>query len=495
MSSAVEHSMTRVCDWLGPVAGGLTVPIRDLRLDSRQVEPGDAFIAVAAEDRGGRDHVAEALARGAALVLIDREAVNSSPDPARVPVIALGELKSRLGELARQFYGAGSEQLQLIGVTGTNGKTSVSFLLAQLLEAAGFSCAVVGTLGWGFTGQRQDTGMTTPDVVSVHRILHRLAASGAKYAAMEVSSHGLQQGRVDGVDFSAAVFTNLSRDHLDYHGDMASYGASKRLLFTRELQLGVFNLDDDFGVALYRDSSVRGARLGYSLAQAAADIHCCEVQYHGEGCRAELHTPWGDGMLHSRLLGRYNLQNLVASIAVLGGLGIDLDSLLRAAATCTGAPGRMEVVHDDGVKVVVDYAHTPDALQQLLLALKPHVEGSLRLVFGCGGNRDKGKRAQMGAVAEEIADSIILTSDNPRDESPLAIIEDIRSGMTAQQLHRVEPDRAAAISSALDAAQAGDIVVIAGKGHEDYQEIRQQRYPFNDRACVERYYAARRAAQ
>jgi UDP-N-acetylmuramoyl-L-alanyl-D-glutamate--2,6-diaminopimelate ligase len=194
-------------------------------------------------------------------------------------------------------------------------------------------------------------------------------------------------------------------------------------------------------------------------------------------------------------LGPYNLQNLVAGIAVLGGLGVDLGALLRAASACTGAPGRMELVHDDGVKVIVDYAHTPDALEQLLLALKPHLEGALWLVFGCGGNRDKGKRAQMGAVAEGIADSIILTSDNPRDELPLAIIEDIRSGMTERHLQLVEPDRAAAIAAALDAAHAGDMVVIAGKGHEDYQEVRQQRHPFSDRVCVEQYYAARRAAQ
>ncbi len=495
MSNVVEQPGTRVCDWLGPVAGGLTLPIRDLHLDSRRVGPGDAFIAVAGERSDGRSHVAEAVARGAALVLLQKGAGELPFEPAGVPVIALDGLKLRLGELARRFYGAACDPLQVIGITGTNGKTSVSYLLAQLLGALGYPCAVVGTLGWGLVGEQQDTGMTTPDVISVHRILSRLANSGAKYVAMEVSSHGLEQGRVDGVDFSAAVFTNLSRDHLDYHGDMASYGASKRLLFTRELPLAVFNLDDDFGATLYRDPSVKGTRLGYSLDKAVADVYCRELHYHSRGCSAELHTPWGDGTLHSPLLGRYNLQNLVASIALLAGLGIDLAELLRGVSGCTGAPGRMELVHDGGVKVIVDYAHTPDALEQLLSALKSHVEGSLRLVFGCGGNRDQGKRAEMGAVAESIADSIILTSDNPRDESPMAIIDDIRSGMNAPGRHLAEPDRAVAIATALDAAQAGDIVVIAGKGHEQYQEIRQQRYAFNDRACVERYFAVQRAPQ
>lgn len=494
MSSAVERPMIRACDWLGPAAGGLTLPIRDLQLDSRQVGPGDAFIAVTGERSSGCEYVSQAVERGASLILLD---AGEQPGlkQAGVPVIALDGLKTRLGELARQFYAQSSDNIQVVGITGTNGKTSVSYIMAQLLEALGHRCAVIGTLGWGFVGQQHDTGMTTPDVVSVHRILSRLAADGAAYVAMEVSSHGLQQGRVDGVDFSAAVFTNLSRDHLDYHGDMASYGASKRLLFTRSSQLAVCNLDDAFGDSLYRDPVISEPKLGYSLDKPLADVYCRELHYHARGCSAELHTPWGDGGLHSPLLGPHNLQNLLACITLLGGMGMALPDVLQAAAACSGAPGRMELVHHDKVRVIVDYAHTPDALEQLLLALKPHVEGSLRLVFGCGGNRDEGKRAIMGAVAERIADAIVLTSDNPRDEIPLSIIEAIRSGMTAQCRYLVEPDRAAAIATALDAAQAGDMVVIAGKGHEDYQEIKQHRYPFSDQQCVERYYAARQAAQ
>ncbi len=495
MSSAVEHSMTRACDWLGPMAGGLTLPIRELHLDSRQVGPGDAFIAVAGERSNGGEHVAEAVQRGASLVLLDAEAEGPAFEQLDVPVIVLDGLKHQLGELARQFYGQASKNLRVVGITGTNGKTSVSYILAQLLGALGHPCAVLGTLGWGFVGEQHDTGMTTPDVVSVHRILARLAADGAEYVAMEVSSHGLQQGRVDGVDFSAAVFTNLSRDHLDYHGDMASYGASKRLLFTRPLQLAVCNLDDEFGAGLYHDQALGGPKLAYSLDKPIADVFCRELQYHVKGCSALLQTPWGGGRLHSPLLGPYNLQNLMACITLLGGMGVALPELLQRASSCVGAPGRMETVHDDKVRVIVDYAHTPDALEQLLLALKPHVEGSLRLVFGCGGNRDQGKRALMGAVAERIADSIILTSDNPRDEVPLRIIEAIRSGMTGQSLSLVEVDRAAAITAALDSAEAGDFVVIAGKGHEDYQEIQQQRFPFSDRECVERYYAAQQAAK
>jgi UDP-N-acetylmuramoyl-L-alanyl-D-glutamate--2,6-diaminopimelate ligase len=337
--------------------------------------------------------------------------------------------------------------------------------------------------------------MTTPDIVSMHRILARLAQTGAHYAAIEVSSHGLAQNRIDQVDISAAVFTNLSRDHLDYHGDMASYGASKRSLFLREMRLAVLNLDDNFGEQLSQDSGIGCDKLSYSLSNNAADVFCSQLRFHSSGCTAMLETPWGRGGLHSPLLGRFNLLNLLSCITLLGGLGFDLQSLLRTSSSVRSAPGRMELVWESDVRVIVDYAHTPDALEQVLQALRPHVEGHLWLVFGCGGDRDKGKRRLMGELAGRLADRVVLTSDNPRSESAGRIIDDIRAGIDGDASATIEPDRRRAITYALAGVGPGDIVIIAGKGHENYQEINGERRPFSDRECVEQYYCTRQQAQ
>ena len=501
LQNAASDSMTTLCDWLGPVAGGSVVPLRDMHMDSRRVGPGDVFIAVAGEQGDGLDYVNKAVAQGAAAVLVEAVGSAGQFDDLGVPVIVVDGLKGQLGVLAKRFYADADADadadagMQLIGVTGTNGKTSVTHMLAHLLQGLGQSCAVVGTLGWGFTDSLRDTGMTTPDIVSTHRILARLARTGARYVAMEVSSHGLAQNRIDQVDISAAVFTNLSRDHLDYHGDMASYGASKRSLFLRDMQLAVFNLDDDFGAQLSQDSGIGCDKLSYSLTNNAADVCCSQLRFHSAGCTAVVATPWGQGELHSPLLGRFNLLNLLSCITLLGGLGFDLQSLLRTARSVCSAPGRMELVWESDIRVIVDYAHTPDALEQVLQALRPHVEGHLWLVFGCGGDRDKGKRPLMGELAGRLADRLVLTSDNPRSESPGRIIDDIREGIDAVANTTIEPDRQRAIAYALAGASAGDIVIIAGKGHENYQEINGQRRPFSDRECVEQYYCTGHQAQ
>jgi UDP-N-acetylmuramoyl-L-alanyl-D-glutamate--2,6-diaminopimelate ligase len=474
------------------LAGGLTLPIVDVALDSRKIGRGDAFIALHGPRRNTREHIVQAVERGAAVVLVE---AGEQPGDIGVPVLPIEGLKLQLGGLAKQFYGAASANLRVIGVTGTNGKTSVSYMLAELLAALGERCGIIGTLGWGFADAPEDTGMTTPDVLTVHRILARLGAAGASYVAMEVSSHGLDQGRVDDVDFTAALFTNLTRDHLDYHGDMAAYGASKRKLFLRPLELAVCNLDDAFGNQLYRDTAVDCARLSYSVTNSAADVYCRELRYHDAGASALLVTPWGEAALDTALLGPFNLLNLVASITLLGGLGFALPELASAASACRGAPGRMELVHAGEVRAIVDYAHTPDALEQLLRALRPHVAGNLHLVFGCGGDRDRGKRPLMGAIAGQLADRVVLTSDNPRSEPAEQIIEDIREGMTGDSTAMLESDRRAAINLALAAAAPGDLVVIAGKGHETYQQIGQQRLPFSDRESVEQYFSAQQAGQ
>lgn len=491
MPNAVSQSTTRLSDWLGPLAQGCAVPIRDIHLDSRSVGRGDAFIAVAGEQGNGRDYVAKAIARGAAAVLVEADGSQHEFGDLDVPVIALQDLKQQLGKLAKRFYGDnGPGQLKVIGITGTNGKTSVSHMLAQLLADLGQRCAVVGTLGWGFADELFDTGMTTPDVVSIHRILARLVAAEARYVAMEVSSHGLAQGRTDQVDFSAGIFTNLTRDHLDYHGDIASYGASKRSLFLHPMVQAVFNVDDAFGAQLYRDPQIACNKLSYSLNNAAADVFCSQLQFHSAGCTALLETPWGQGQLHCPLMGPFNLLNILSCIALLGGLGFELSALLRSAATIESAPGRMQLVHDGEVKVIVDFAHTPDALQQVLQALRPHVEGQLWLVFGCGGDRDKGKRPLMAELAGVLADKVIVTSDNPRSESAQGIVDDICVGFDSAAEFDVEIDRELAIEQAIAAAAPGDMLVIAGKGHENYQEINGERRPFSDREYVEQCFRA-----
>lgn len=479
-------TMTSVSDWLGQKAPGQGLLLRDIHLDSRKVGNGDAFIAVAGQREHGREYIGDAVANGAAAIVVDQAEVLASDTP--VPVITVADLEARLGELARQFYGEATASLQVLGVTGTNGKTSVTHILAHLLDGLGHRCAVVGTLGCGFVDKLLDTGMTTPDVVSVHRILAGLARDGADFVAMEVSSHGLDQGRVDGVDFRAAAFTNLSRDHLDYHGNMAAYAASKRALFERDLALSVFNLDDATGSGFYRDESLPGRRISYAIRASDADVYCREVAYLHDGCRVELVTPWGEASLQSPLLGPFNLSNLLAAVALLAGLGFDLQRLAPLVAALRGAPGRMEVVHGGEPRVLVDYAHTPDALAQALAAIRPHVEGRLWLVFGCGGDRDRGKRPLMARAAVQGADEIVITSDNPRQEDPLGIIKDIEAGMEAGTCYHSEVDRQLAIEYALAAAGPGDLVLVAGKGHEDYQDIGGQRRAFSDRACVEAYF-------
>lgn len=475
--------------WLGDrVVDCPSLPVRDIHLDSRRVGPGDVFIAVVGRSADGRSFIPQAVAQGACAVLLD--AGGATPELRRlgVPLLEIAGLSSQLASLAARFYGLAAGGVALLGVTGTNGKTTVTHILAQLLNALGEPCGTIGTLGWGMGGTRHDTGMTTPDAVSSARILRRLAEAGAHFAAMEVSSHGLHQGRVAQLAFRAAVFTNLTRDHLDYHGTMVEYGAAKRSLFTRSMPLGVFNIDDDYGAQLFADHRLCQARLAYSLANPSADVYCRQLRYDADGASGWLVTPWGEAPLQCPLIGDFNVLNVLACVALLSGLDFQLQRVAGLLPTLKGVPGRVEVVHGGGPLVVVDYAHTPDALASVLRAVRRHTRGELRVVFGCGGDRDRGKRPLMGEVAAQLADRIVLTSDNPRSEPPDAIIADIAEGIGSRDGVTVEVDRAAAIRLALAEALPSDVVLIAGKGHEDYQEINGVRRPFNDAACVNRFY-------
>lgn len=454
--------------------------IRELTLDSRKVRPGDLFLAVPGTAQDGRLHIADAVARGAAAVAYEAEGA-SKMTAHSAELLPIKGLVGQLSAIAGRFYGEPSRALRLVGVTGTNGKTSVSQLLAQALDLLGERCGIVGTLGTGFHEALESGRHTTPDPVAVQAILADLKQAGARAMAMEVSSHGLEQGRVAALDFDVAVFTNLSRDHLDYHGSMEAYGAAKAKLFAwPDLRCRVINLDDAFGRQL-AGASHEPRLISYSLDDSSAYIYCREASFDDHGVRARLVTPQGEGNLRSPLLGRFNLSNLLAVVGALLGLNYPLDEILALLPQLQGPVGRMQRFGGGQLPlVVVDYAHTPDALEKVLEALRPHVTGRLLCLFGCGGDRDSGKRPLMAQVAERLADAVLVTDDNPRTEAPAQIVADIRAGFAKPEQVEFIHGRGQAIAQLIAAAKAGDVVVLAGKGHEDYQEINGVRQPFSD---------------
>lgn len=465
-------------DLLGSAAGGYArLPITDLTLDSRAVRPGAAFVAVPGARAHGLDHAAQALAQGAAIVLYE-----PSPTHAQVPApsLAVPGLKSRLGELARAFYVLQPEPT-IIGVTGTNGKTTVAYLLAQALAEPQRACAYIGTLGYGVPPKLTPHGHTTPDCLTLHR---ELALLRAPRVAMEVSSHALAQERTAGVAFHTAVFTNLTRDHLDEHGDLASYGNAKRKLFRQPgLKHAVVNADDAFAASLAADLPLGCKLIRTSLRDAKAELTARLRRADLAGVDLTITGAFGTGRLTSKLIGEFNAENLLGALGALLAEGMTLRAACAALAAAKAAPGRMEVLGGPPQRpwVVIDYAHTPDALSRVLTTLEAAVTGELWCVFGCGGDRDRGKRALMGTVAAEFADSIVLTDDNPRSEDPAAIVREIRAGVGNHPRVGVIHDRRAAIESAIERARPGDVVLIAGKGHEAEQLIGDERRPFDDR--------------
>jgi UDP-N-acetylmuramoyl-L-alanyl-D-glutamate--2,6-diaminopimelate ligase len=458
----------------------LGVRVERLRTDSRQLQPGDVFVAVPGERTDGRRFIGQAVAAGASAVIW--EAGGYEWDARlRVPNVGVAGLRRQLGMLAAHVYGNPSAQQWVVGVTGTNGKTSCSHWIAQGLAARGRRAAVIGTLGSGFPGALTPASHTTPDPITVQEQLAALLAAGARCVSMEVSSHGLDQGRVNGVAFSAALFTNLSRDHLDYHGTMEHYGAAKAKLFRWPgLRHAVINLDDAFGARLAASiDRTKVDVLGYGFGRGEISGHRLDLSQRG--LSLEIETPWGPAAVRSRLLGGFNAANLLGVLGVLLAAGVGLQDAAEALAELEPVAGRLQMVREPGRPlVVVDYAHTPDALQKVLETLRVLLTDGARLicVFGCGGERDPGKRPLMGEVATRLAHEAIVTSDNPRGEEPLAIIEQIVAG--AHPNYHVEPDRALAIDRAVRAGRAGDVVLVAGKGHEAYQEIGGMRLPFSD---------------
>lgn len=462
----------------------------DLCLDSRQIRPGDVFFACPGRVADGRDYMPAAVAAGAAAIVLAAGGDQLQPDD--VPVLVVPELPALLGEIAHLWYGRPSDALTVIAVTGTNGKTSTTQWIAAALNSEGMPCGTVGTLGVTLAdGSNLGGVLTTPDVLTLHRSLAAIARAGGVAAAIEASSIGLEQGRLDGVRIQIAGFTNLTRDHLDYHGTLERYKAAKFLLFTRTgLRGAVINADDAAGAELLSGQAPSGHRTGYGLQAPDAEFRAEDMQHGSDGLVFNLVTPGGSAQILTHLVGEHNVSNLLLVAGVLRELGWGLSRTARALAVLQPVPGRLQVVTaltggaaaTPQALVVVDYAHTPDALERVLVALRPVAQergGQLVCVFGCGGDRDTGKRPLMGGVAAGLADRVIVTTDNPRTEDPEVIIEEIVAGMPARP--RVVADRANAILEAIWQAGARDVVLLAGKGHETYQEVQHVRSPFDDR--------------
>ena len=466
------------------------VVIRGVSVDSRQVGEGFLFVAYPGTRVNGCDYIDDAIKAGAVAIVWDAvgnvvpmQVARYMGERSTVQVIPVKNLRQHAGEIASRFYGEPSARMNVIGVTGTNGKTSCSHFLSQVLNKSS-SCGLIGTLGYGLVDELTDVGMTTPDPVTLQSCLNELQMANASNVVMEVSSHALDQDRISGTDIDVAVFTNLSRDHLDYHGDMQTYGQAKKKLFDlSSVETVVLNVDDEFGREL-SETLVEGKRCityGMNSSEVLPDVFAAAIELHADGMDITLQTRWGTGSVHSELLGRFNVSNLLAVAAVLLAGDYEFDDVLKHLAEIKAVPGRMQQFSDDeSATIVIDYAHTPDALDQVLQTLKEHCSGELWCVFGCGGDRDKGKRSEMGRIVSSYADRIIVTDDNPRFESAGMIADDILQGIDQPELVEVIHDRRRAIEQAVTNAKAGDVVLIAGKGHELYQVIADNRIPFSD---------------
>jgi UDP-N-acetylmuramoyl-L-alanyl-D-glutamate--2,6-diaminopimelate ligase len=480
----------------------LGVKYSGVAIDSRKVRPGDLFLAYSGDAADGRHFIPQALAAGAVIVLWEASAFEWNPDW-NVPNIAVEGLRHHAGYIAEHFFKHPSRHLWVTGVTGTNGKTTCTQWIAQSLNRLQRKCAVVGTLGRGLVDadiSDQVARNTTPDPVTLHAFLGEMRAKGAQAVAMEVSSHGIDQGRVNGIEFDVAMFTNLSRDHLDYHGDMQAYGESKARLFARQkLKHAVVNLDDQFGAELAsRIDRERVNVIGYGFGKGEIVGH--KLDLSRRGLKLEVSTPWGSAKVRSKVLGAFNAHNILGVLGVLACSDVSVKDAAAAISEIEPVPGRMQAIRETGFPlVVVDYSHTPEALEKALESLRDLLKPGARLhcVFGAGGDRDAGKRPVMGEVATRLADHSIITSDNPRSEDPRHIIDDIVAG--AHTGYTLEPDRGKAIREAIGNAVADDVVLIAGKGHENYQEINGERLPFSDlevaRAAMATRTCAKRASR
>ena len=460
--------------------------------DSRKLCKGDLFIAMPGISHDGKQFIGAVEDRAAAILC-------EPPVPAEklsVPIFAIPGLQDKSGDIASRYFGEPSKELRVFAVTGTNGKTSVANFVASAANALGTNCGVIGTLGAGLPDELDTEltgGLTTPAALTLQSTLAKLIDKGCAMVALEASSHGLSQGRLNGTQIDIAAFTNVSRDHLDYHETMDDYLQSKKQLFDwPKLKTAIFNADDPYCDAISRD--VTADRILYGVVNEA-DVVASSIEVNDRGISFKLESPWGASDIHSSLLGRFNVSNLLATVCVLGALEYEFDEITRVLGQITNLPGRMHAIRETGQPlVVIDYAHTPDALSKALLALKEHVPGDIYCVFGCGGGRDKGKRAEMGEIAAHAADYVIVTNDNPRFEDPQDIADDVVKGFGVGGSYEIELSRELAISKAISQAGQNDAVLLAGKGHEEYQEIQGERKPFSDFKVVEQCFGTVRLA-
>ncbi|PSB25307.1 UDP-N-acetylmuramoyl-L-alanyl-D-glutamate--2,6-diaminopimelate ligase [Stenomitos frigidus] len=474
----------------------LDAEVKGLATNSHACQPGDLFLGMPGTRVDGGDFWAGAIAAGAIAAIVSPQAARKATNeksplptphsPLPTPcIIPANDMVQVSAQLAAAFYGNPAQQLKLIGITGTNGKTTTTHLIEFLLQQAQKSTALLGTLYTRWQGFQQTALHTTPFAVDLQRQLAEALAAGSEFGVMEVSSHALAQGRVLGCAFEAAVFTNLTQDHLDFHRDMDDYFAAKALLFSPDYLKGkaIVNLDDPYGQQLIQNLD-QARTWSYSTHDVTADLYTSDLKYEADGVSGVLHTPHGEAAFRSPLVGQFNLANLLAAVGAVLHLGLDLNDVVGVLPQFGGVPGRMEQVQiapDQDISVIVDYAHTPDSLENLLRAARPFIQGKMICVFGCGGDRDRGKRPQMGRIAADLADQVIVTSDNPRTENPQCILQDVVAGIPDAVKPVVMGDRAEAIRLAILEAQPGDGVLIAGKGHEDYQILGTEKIHFDDR--------------
>lgn len=480
------HLTMTLSELLEGIADAPAIVISGLSDDSRRVSPGTAFVACGGASAHGLDFAGAAIDAGAAAILWDSSTGDAAKAVGSVPFVAVPDLAARLGEIANRWYDTPSAAVSVVGVTGTNGKTTVAWLVAQAMQLLGRRTGYLGTLGYGVDELDVDLGMTTPPCLDLHAKLAGFRDEGAEAAAIEISSHALAQERTDGLQVDIAVFTNLSRDHIDFHGSLEAYAESKAKLFTQfDSEWRIIGIDTEFGLELADRlgpdavvTSIRAdARVGdhsYVRLQSASPDDGASL--------LNVDSSWGRGEIRVPLVGQFNYSNVLQVLAVLLCRGVDFDVAARTISRLSAPPGRLQHVHldDEGElpQVYVDYAHTPAALAAALEALRPHAKGRLWCVFGCGGDRDRGKRPEMGAIAERLADHAVVTNDNPRSEDPAGIIADIAAGMSGSQV--VIEDRAAAIAWTIASAANDDTVLVAGKGHENYQIIGNERLDFSD---------------
>ena len=506
MSKVKTGSTERNLDWLlDGIANAPPVPVTGISTDSRRLMPGDVFLACQGASRHGLEFIDQAIAAGVAAIVWDSTTALTPESRAGVMMVPVPALADRLGELANRWFGAPSQSMKVSGVTGTNGKTTVAFLVAQCMRLLQHRCAYMGTLGAGFSILNRDLGLTTPGCVDLHRKLAEFVMLGAGCTALEVSSHALHQKRIDGVQFDSVLFTNLSRDHIDYHGDMEVYGETKaRFVMDGNVAHRIVMVDSEFGRRLAnRCADQRADDVVAVSTQAEGDaasmrhVHLQANESVETGSRIDVRSSWGSTDFHLPLAGNFNVANAALVLAQLLSWDISLGDATNALSRVLPPPGRMQRVQPatavPAPVVYVDYAHTPAGLEAVLATLRNHCKGALWCVFGCGGDRDQGKRAEMGKIVAQLADRPVVTSDNPRNEAPGEIISSVLRGMQPDTV-AIE-DRAAAIAYAIGQAEDGDIILIAGKGHEDYQVIGNSRRPFSDYEVALEYLHERTAAR